>query len=368
MGVWLAIVSILELSHLHYPLSSFVLEIDFLKVYQGEYIVIVGQTGSGKTVLLECIAGIRSLKQGRMTLAGKEETNSPSHQRQIGFAYQDSLLFPFLTVEENILFSAKARKCHRDPAIVNRLISLVDRMGIAHLLSRYPQNLSGGERQRVSLARAILLQPPILLLDEPLSALDVNTRNEMSKLLKEIHQQENMTIIHVTHDLSEALQLGTRMIILKQGQILESGHPTTLYMRPTKLETAVFLRVENLIPVHVVRSGDGYSVQYEEGCIIMENRIRLTEGEHVLGIRSGSLTITPPREPYHPFVTVINQASFNGQSMIVQCGHVLKWEIAVPLSIWQELGFDIGSEVTLYGKLQDLLFYQKEDNTFEHKL
>lgn len=193
-------------------------EID-LSLAAGEYLMVTGPTGCGKTMFLELLAGLRRPSKGAILLDGRDITRWPPEKRFLGFAYQDSLLYPFLTVVENILFAAKIRGQASAPGVRKRLRELVEVMEIGDLLNRKPTFLSGGEKQRVSLARALLLNPPLLLLDEPLSALDPQTKLNLRELLKTLHRLESPTVIHVTHDPEEAAYLGTSTVKIKDGTI-----------------------------------------------------------------------------------------------------------------------------------------------------
>lgn len=351
---------LLTVSKLNYSLLQFDLTIDQLQLRRGEYLVIVGKTGSGKTVLLECLAGLKQPNSGRIVLEGNDISSSPPETRNIGFAYQDSLLFPFLTVRNNILFAAKAKRIDQDLDIQERFQSIVKRMGITHLLERLPLHLSGGERQRVSLARAILLRPQVLLLDEPLSALDANTRGEMCQLLLDLHQHEDMTIIHVTHDISEALQVGSQMAVLQQGHIIEMNEPFELYMKPKKIETAKFLGIENLIPAVIERRNNQLEIQHADGSFTLKNTDLPFTKEMIIGIRHMMLRIHPRGENEHSFKVTIEKVAFNGQMVLVTAHNVNRWQINVPLSEWQETKHQIGDQIMLYVHKKDILFFHKE--------
>lgn len=211
--------TILKMNQLICQVGAFRLgPVDF-SLESGEYLMLTGPTGSGKTLFLELVAGLRQPSGGAIFLGGVNITGIPPEERFLGFAYQDSLLYPFLNVAENILFGAKARKKAKEPGIRERFDYLTDIMKIRHILSRYPRFLSGGEKQRVSLARALLMGPPLLLLDEPLSSLDPETKNTLRELLREIYQKEKVTVIHVTHDPTEVTCLGTRQLMLRNGKI-----------------------------------------------------------------------------------------------------------------------------------------------------
>lgn len=236
-----------EISNLTVQAGGFRLHDISFSVDRGQYLIVLGPTGSGKTLLLETLAGLRKPAAGKIFLNNRDITSWPPEARSCGFAYQDSLLYPFLNVRENILFGARARKRHKEQSILRRLDRIAEAMGIAHLLNRFPGHLSGGEKQRVSLARAILCSPPVLLLDEPLSSLDPQTRRSMQELLQEVHQAEELGIIHVTHDFNEALQLGTRVLVMNNGKILQQGEPLEVFNKPDSPFVADFLLRENAL-------------------------------------------------------------------------------------------------------------------------
>jgi molybdate transport system ATP-binding protein len=194
-----------------------------LQVAAGEYLMVTGTTGAGKTTLLELVAGLRQPTGGRIVCNGIDITVWPPEKRVLGFAYQDSLLFPFLTVRENILFGAKIQGRAKEAALQRRAVDLAGLMGIGHLLDCDPGRLSGGEKQRVSLTRALLLRPPLLLLDEPFAALDGETKCNLRELLRQLHRMEQMTVLHVSHDPEDRKRLGSRTVRLERGKLRESA-------------------------------------------------------------------------------------------------------------------------------------------------
>lgn len=210
----------LEIKKLQLTLGKFTLNSLDLKIELGEYFVILGPSGSGKTVLLETIAGLYNPNNGSILYDKEDMVVFPPEKRDIGFVYQNYELFPHMTVEDNIVFGLKIRRKKKED-IAEKLKELVSILKIEHLLERYPRKLSGGEKQRVALARALIISPRILLLDEPLSALDMMIKSELQKEIKNIHSKLRPTIIHVTHDLEEALFLGDRIGIMRDGNLLE---------------------------------------------------------------------------------------------------------------------------------------------------
>ena len=184
------------------------------------YAILMGPTGCGKTTLLESICGLRAIVGGKILVGGDEITRTPPAQRQIGYVPQDSSLFPTMKVYRQIAFGMEVRgfsKSERD----QRVEELASSLDLTEILDRYPRGLSGGERQRVALARALSFRPRLLCLDEPLSALDGDTRNNLTKLLKKIQQSESVTVLHITHNVEEGAQLGTIHFRLEKGQVRE---------------------------------------------------------------------------------------------------------------------------------------------------
>ena len=226
-------------------LGEFFLKDVSLEIADGEYFMLLGPTGAGKTILLETMAGVYRPDKGRIFLNEREITKLPPRERNIGMVYQDYMLFPHLTVEKNIRFGMRTKKA--DPAEVKRRADgLADLLGIAGLLHRYPGTLSGGEQQRVAIARALIVEPDVLLLDEPLSALDSETRHKLREELRKVHRLARTTIIHVTHSFDEAFLLGSQMAIMNNGEVVQVGEPGEVFRKPNCKFSAEFLGVRNL--------------------------------------------------------------------------------------------------------------------------
>lgn len=239
-----------------------------LDIAAGEYFVVLGPTGVGKTVLLEAIAGLHRPHRGRILLDGEDLTHAPPERRGIGFVYQDYALFPHLSVAGNIAFGLKLRKVSRGN-IEERVAGISRLLGIEHLLHRRPGTLSGGEAQRVALARALVVEPRLLLLDEPLSALDPETREALQRELGRVHLELGTTTIHVTHDFEEAVALGDRIAVLKEdrvsdskreGRIVQVGTPEEVFRRPASEFVARFVGVRNIFRGQARPAEDGYKL------------------------------------------------------------------------------------------------------------
>jgi len=211
-----------------------------LEVAPGERVVLLGPSGCGKTTTLRLIAGLETADAGRVVLAGEDVTNWPPHRRGVALVFQDAALYPHLSVRDNLAFGARLQKTPADE-IAARVDTVSRRLGLAPLFDRRPEHLSGGERRRVALERALVRRPRLLLLDEPLSSLDVPARVELRGELARLHREEPVTTLHVTHDQEEAMLLADRLAVMREGRVVQAGTPQELYARPADSFVAGFL-------------------------------------------------------------------------------------------------------------------------------
>jgi ABC-type Fe3+/spermidine/putrescine transport system ATPase subunit len=221
-----------------------------LDVTQGEYGVLLGPSGAGKTLVLEAVAGVRRIRAGRVLIDGDDVTPLAPERRRVGLVFQDGLLFPHLDVARNVAYGARRRGGAGAPAPgsdASRLAELAEETGITGLLRRKPATLSGGERQRVALARALAARPRVLLLDEPLSAVDVEAREDLQDVLRRVSQAERLTVLHVTHDRAEAFALADRCALLVGGTLRQTGAPRDVLRRPADEVVARFLGARNVL-------------------------------------------------------------------------------------------------------------------------
>ncbi len=246
----------IEVHDLRKTLGEFTVHGVSLAIEEREYFVLLGPTGAGKTVLLECIAGLYPLDGGRVLVNERDVTRVVPEHRHLSYVPQDYVLFPHLSVFDNIAFSLRLQGWGAD-RMAERVRELSDMLGITPLLSRRPRTLSGGEQQRTAIARALAPGPTALLLDEPLSALDENTRIQIAAELQSLPARFGTTVIHVCHNFEEALRLATRIAVLYRGRLVQVGSPDDVFARPNCRFVAEFMRVRNILPVHSVEVVDG---------------------------------------------------------------------------------------------------------------
>ena len=242
----------LELRSVEKRLDAFTLPALDLTVEEGEYLVLVGPSGVGKTVLLEIIAGLLSPDAGRIYWRGRDVTARVPEHRGFGIVYQDYALFPHMTVYQNIVYGLNSRRMTKTEARERATVT-AEQLGIFPLLDRLPDTLSGGEQQRVALSRALVVTPELLLLDEPLSAVDMRLRRLLRRELKRIQERTGTTFVHVTHDVHEALALGHRVGVMLDGRLHQIGAPAELFHRPTDSDVADFLGMRNIFAVSEYR-------------------------------------------------------------------------------------------------------------------
>lgn len=238
----------LEINNLSITAGDFIMNDVHLSVEEGEFYLIMGPTGAGKSLLLESIAGIIPLEQGQVKMRGEDVTDLPAEKRKISILYQDYALFPHLTVMENIRYGLRYQKNLPDEH-EHYLEHLLTELKLNRLKDRYPLHLSGGEQQRTALARALAVKPELLLLDEPLSALDPPFRTEIRNLLKTIQAETGITTVMVSHDLNDALTLARRMSVINDGKIIQEGPVEEIFRQPGSPFIASFVGISNVIPV-----------------------------------------------------------------------------------------------------------------------
>jgi len=252
----------IEIRNLGVALPGFSLSIPRLDVRQGEFFVLIGPTGSGKTLLLESIAGLAPAGAGSVRVAGREVSGLVPERRGVAIVYQDNGLFPHMGLMDNVTYGLECRGMPRAQAR-ERVLPLLERLGLGRLVERGVQGLSGGEMQRVAMARALAVEPDVLLLDEPLSALDPMFRGEIRRLLQNLHRELGTTMFMVTHDFSEAMSLADGVAVMHAGRVEQCGPPDEVFWRPASPDVARFVGMKNILGLPL--NADGRSARLLDG-------------------------------------------------------------------------------------------------------
>ena len=353
----------IEIKNLSMYLGEFQLKDINLSIGDGEYFVILGPTGAGKTVLMECLAGLHRIKRGEIWLGQREVTHLASEERNVGYVPQDYVLFPFLNVVDNIAFGLKQAKCSGNE-IKERVNKLADLMGISQLLHRDTRSLSGGEKQRVALARALAPSPGILLLDEPLGALDLRTAKYLRLELRRVHRELGLTTVHITHDLMEALEMADRVAVVQGGQVEQVAEPEEMLFYPEGERVADFIGAPNILDCDYCRDlGKGIM---EVGC----GGLKLTvphEGGHIrkVAILPRHIYVSETRPPglsvngFEGCITAIKSAGNTVKIWIDVDNTNLMAE--VPSYIFEEMSLAVGKEVFLILRMRRIRCYESNN-------
>ena len=307
-----------------FSIGRFELQRLSIDIAEGEYFILLGPPGSGKTIFLECLCGLKKIQSGRIRVDGRDVTNLEPRKRGIGYVPQDYALFPHLSVEQNITFGLRAHGYDETNISEN-----AELLGISHLLSRSVDGLSGGEKQRVALARALVLKPKILLLDEPVCALDEVTRQQVCAQLSDIQRRLGLTTVHVSHNLEEAFSVADRAAILHDGLLQQVGTLDELLRRPTSEFVARFMRCENIFCAEVIGQAAGDS----------GTRVKLSDIElRIKGRRSGKLTLMI--RPEDLLVRPVSRSNGKNENVIRarlmrsrDCGGYVRVELDGPVSL-----------------------------------
>lgn len=261
-----------------------------MTVEQGEFVALLGPSGCGKTTLLRMIAGFVEQTTGKIIINNKDVSNIPSFRRNTGMVFQNYALFPHMTVKQNIEFGLKMKGVGESERAekLDEVLALVELQNLSH---RYPRELSGGQQQRVAVARALIIQPDIFLLDEPLSNLDAKLRQSVGQELRSLQQKLGLTTVFVTHDQNEALALADKLVLMNQGTIVQSGSGSELYNSPLNTFVATFLGQTNLIHGSITEGGKFVS---EHGVEVDCDTNSLDKGlDTILCIRPESIVLGP---------------------------------------------------------------------------
>jgi spermidine/putrescine transport system ATP-binding protein len=281
-----------------------------LAVNAGEFVTILGPSGCGKTTLLRIVAGLELADSGSVTLGGRNISGLPANRRPVNTVFQNYALFPHLTVYENIAFGLRARKLPADE-VARRVSFAIDMLHLDDLPRRYTHQLSGGQKQRVALARALVNQPDVLLLDEPMSALDAKLRTEVQLELRRLQRRLGRTFVLVTHDQNEAMTVSDRIFVMRHGKVVQSGPPAEVYDRPVSRFVAEFLGTTNLISA--ARHNGAYATDL--GLLVPRTPPEWEAG--VLSIRPERILVRASRPDGNGVRAIVSEVIYRGDHLDV---------------------------------------------------
>jgi putative spermidine/putrescine transport system ATP-binding protein len=285
-----------------------------LAIERGEFITFLGPSGSGKTTCLMMLAGFEQPDRGEIYIDGQPVVRMPPYRRNIGMVFQNYALFPHMTVAENIGFPLRQRGLDR-VAIRGRVAETLGLVRMGGYEGRYPRQLSGGQQQRVAIARAVIFRPRVLLMDEPLSALDKKLREEMQYEIKGLHERLGITFVYVTHDQHEALVMSDRIVVMDQGRVAQVGTPTEIYDRPTSRFVAAFVGESNFLD-GTVQTAEAGSVLFQHGGTVLRASGRTTGGNNMLMVRPEKISVSTERSDdpgCNTLPAVVEQVTFVGE-------------------------------------------------------
>jgi len=325
-----------------------------LEVYEGEFLTLLGSSGCGKTTILRSISGLDIPTYGKVYIDDEDVTNLEPPKRQVNTIFQNYALFPLMNIYDNIAFGLRMKKVSEDEIKkrVNEMLELVHLEGYEH---RFPRDLSGGEQQRVSLARGLVNRPKVLLLDEPLSALDLKLRKKMQIELKMLQRKLGITFIYVTHDQDEALSMSDRIVVLRNGKIEQIDSPTDIYDKPNSLYVAEFIGDANSFVTKV--SNIDYEkklVYFENGMVAKNNNYKVGDKVDIV-IRPENIKISGKLKEKNSFSSKVQELIYDGSSTKL-IFNIDKTLVKVVV-FGNDKKYEVGQELNLYWDIEDLVVF-----------
>ncbi|WP_321419189.1 ABC transporter ATP-binding protein [uncultured Desulfobacter sp.] len=353
----------IRLDNINLVFPGFAIENINLTIREKDFFALIGPTGSGKSVLLEIIMGLTPFPSGKLLFKEKNIGRTPVEKRHLALVYQDFALFPHLSVAHNILYGIRYHGIEIDESH-KRLDELANILGLERILNRKPHKLSGGEKQRVALARALILNPVVLLLDEPLSALDPEFHGEAKNLLKQIHRDMDMTIVMVSHNFGDVMYLANRGAVIHQGKICQAGDITTLFEKPDSLFTARFVGMKNIIPARIIQG----KVQIEGSDTLIETSVVPDFDHGFMGIRPEDIVLVSqgtdvPATSTNQFCGTITKVASQGMFVEVHLeSGSLRFEAAWPRRYLRDFQIAPDREATIAFSPQSVHVFQNNPN------
>lgn len=329
-----------------------------LEVYEGEFLTLLGSSGCGKTTILRAISGLDPVTSGKIYINDVDVTNLDPQEREVNTIFQNYALFPLMTIEDNIGFGLKMKKVPKEE--IKKSVKVM--MELVHLEGyekRFPSELSGGEQQRVSIVRGLINNPKVLLLDEPLSALDMKLRKQMQIELKQLQRKFGITFIYVTHSQDEALSMSDRIVVLNKGKIEQIGTPTQVYEKPKNLFVANFLGDSNIFKGKVI--DDGTAIKTDEEVVLkIDKDSKNVDDEVYIMVRPENIRVSFEKPKGNHVFGKVYEKSYNG-SMTKILTKVGK-KVMTVMVFGNDCPFKRGDEVYLSWDIEDQIYVNGDSN------
>ena len=332
-----------------------------LDVYEGEFLTLLGSSGCGKTTILRSISGLDYPTSGTVYIDGEDVTNLEPPKRKVNTIFQNYALFPLMTIEDNIAFGLKMKKVPKEE-IKKRVQEMLELVHLEGYEKRKPSELSGGEQQRVSIVRGLINNPKVLLLDEPLSALDLKLRKKMQIELKQLQKKLGITFIYVTHDQDEALSMSDRIVVLRDGNIEQIGSPVEVYENPNSLYVADFLGEANVFSgeiINVTPNKSMVKINEEENFAILNTDIEIGSKINII-VRPENMKISKTERKTNCMSGKVYEQIYDGAftKILIKVGK----KVVKALISGNDKLYNIGDIVYLYWTIEDSIILKCEDN------
>lgn len=343
----------------NYGKKEVIKDID-LEVYEGEFLTLLGSSGCGKTTILRSISGLDIPTFGKIYIDGEDVTNLEPQLRKVNTIFQNYALFPLMNIYDNLAFGLRMKKIPEDEikSRVNEMLELVHLEGYE---KRFPRELSGGEQQRVSLARGLINRPKVLLLDEPISALDLKLRKMMQIELKMLQRKLGITFIYVTHDQDEALSMSDRIVVLRNGKIEQIDSPNDIYDKPNSLYVAEFIGDTNIISSKVESIDYDKKLVYLDGGLVANINGNYNVGDNVdIVLRPENIKISNTLKKHNSITGDVKELIYDGSSTKL-IFNIDKKMIKVVV-FGNDKRYEVGQELNLYWDIEDMIVFGRDKN------
>ena len=332
-----------------------------LEVYEGEFLTLLGSSGCGKTTILRSIAGIDNVTSGKIYLDGDDVTNLDATKREVNTIFQNYALFPHMTVEENIGFGLKMKGVDKNK-IKKRVKDMLELVRLKGYENRFPSQLSGGEQQRVSIARGLINKPKVLLLDEPISALDLKLKKQMQVELKQLQRKTGITFIYVTHNQDEALTMSNRIVLLKNGKIEQIDTPENIYRHPSSKYVADFIGESTIFNATVYKIEPNYTfctLENKYKIKIRSNDYKIDEKLQIV-FRPEDVRIATKEKELQSLPIIIKENIYDG-SLTKVIAEMDNKETKISVDKDGKI-YDIGTELYMVWDVKDIIVVRKNEN------